>query len=564
LIGTLLDEKYRIESLLGRGGMGAVYAAEDVRSGERVAVKIIQTLLPVHAADLVSRFEREARAAGSMDTEHIARCLGAGTDPVTGQPYMALEYLVGEDLQRVLKRTGPLDPEVALRITAQACVGLAHAHEANVIHRDIKPANLYLAKDKANEGRRVVKILDFGVAKILKDPGEESADGDGLTRTGSMLGSPMYMSPEQARSVKKVDQRADLWSLGVVLYKALAGRTPFDHISALGDMILALWTEPPAPVQQFAPWVAPEIAAIVDRLLQMEPADRFQSAKELLAAIEPMLRGGMTLNESMLVPMPEEARSHGAPTFFRRFDTKPRPDRPKTDPTPARAVTANPASSPDFMGATPSGSSESAPLGTSSDVRQASSSDIRQASASDVRQASTSDVRQASTSDVRPSGAHASPEGAPRSTSSPPGAVTQNGLVTTGAAPARGGVGVKALVLAGLGLAVGIGAVLVITHRGSSTPAPASSSASAASADVVHPPAPSVAPAPEPTAAASAATTASPTATVTAGPSAGPTSATPALHGALPPAKPKATAAPSAAPAPSGTAPKFTDFGDRK
>jgi serine/threonine-protein kinase len=127
---------------------------------------------------------------------------------------MVLEYLEGEDLQRVLRRTGPLDPDLALRIVAQACVGLQRAHEASVVHRDIKPANLYLAKRAGKPDELVVKILDFGVAKIMTDPGEDGVHGDGLTRTGSLLGSPMYMSPEQARSVKKVDGRADLRGTG--------------------------------------------------------------------------------------------------------------------------------------------------------------------------------------------------------------------------------------------------------------------------------------------------------------------------------------------------------------
>ncbi|HTN88848.1 MAG TPA: serine/threonine-protein kinase, partial [Sorangium sp.] len=218
--GTTLNGRYTLGRLLGKGGMGAVYEAVDVALQRRVAVKDIAPEL-AHGRSALGRFEREAKAASAVQTEHIVRVLDAGVDRETGSPFLVMELLRGEDLAELLDRLGPLPPGLALRIVAQACVGLQKAHAAGVLHRDIKPANLFLAR-REEGGGIVVKLLDFGVAKIrpVHDP---RRDTTGLTRSGHVLGTPRYMSPEQARGIKDVDHRTDLWSLGVVLYRALAG-----------------------------------------------------------------------------------------------------------------------------------------------------------------------------------------------------------------------------------------------------------------------------------------------------------------------------------------------------
>ncbi|XXS76220.1 serine/threonine-protein kinase [Sorangium sp. So ce131] len=246
MIGALFNDKYRVLRLLGQGGMGSVYEVELVETGERLALKCVESELLSRSKTSVGRFQREVRAMAALDTEHIVRVRDAGTDPATGAPYMAMELLEGEDLQRLLNRVGKLEPDTALRIAAQVCVGLQKAHEARIVHRDIKPANLFLAR--RGEGEVVVKILDFGIAKIKPEP-HQGGPTTGLTRTGGILGSPRYMSPEQARGLSDIDYHTDLWSLGVVLYRALSGRIPHEHVEAFGDLIMAICSVSPEPIQ---------------------------------------------------------------------------------------------------------------------------------------------------------------------------------------------------------------------------------------------------------------------------------------------------------------------------
>ncbi|WP_437506876.1 serine/threonine-protein kinase [Sorangium sp. So ce1099] len=309
--GKTLSGRYTLGRLLGRGGMGAVYEADDREQGRRVAVKVMNAEI-VHSRSAVGRFEREARAASAIQTEHIVRVLDTGVDQDTSSPFLVMELLRGEDLAQLLERLGPLPPRLALRIVAQACVGLQKAHEAGVLHRDIKPANLFLAQ-REEGGGLIVKVLDFGVAKI-KPAHEPRRDTTGLTRSGSMLGTPRYMSPEQARGIKEIDHRTDIWALGIVLYHALAGRTPTQDVEAFGDLIAALVAELPPPVQEFAPWVAPEVAAIVDGALQYQPVARYPSASVMLEAIRPLLGDDpLHLDESMLVPLSPSERQTVAP-----------------------------------------------------------------------------------------------------------------------------------------------------------------------------------------------------------------------------------------------------------
>jgi eukaryotic-like serine/threonine-protein kinase len=310
--GKVVGQRYRIARLIGAGGMGSVYEAVDAVTGMGVAVKIITAEMAKNPT-LMGRFEREARAAATIETPHIIKVLDAGTDEGLGLPFLAMELLDGEDVQQLIKRLGPLPPDLALRIVAQACLGLDRAHEARIIHRDIKPANFFLAK--TGGGQRVVKLLDFGIAKIAHDP-ESNTETAGLTRTGSMLGSPLYMSPEQARGHKDLDRRADVWSMGVVLYQALTGRTPHQDTDALGELIIAICTEEAAAIQELAPWVSPQIAAIAHQAMRFAPEERFQTAADMLDAIRPLLAGGWAIEESMFQPLADHDRGRVQPRLI--------------------------------------------------------------------------------------------------------------------------------------------------------------------------------------------------------------------------------------------------------
>ncbi len=310
MLGTTLGGKYRIVRLLGEGGMGAVYEAVHVGTNRHVALKVILGDASRQSPEVIARFVREAKAAGAIDTQHIVQVLDFGVDEQQGVPYLAMEFLAGEDLEHLMERLGPLSPELAVRIVAQACIGLQKAHDAGVIHRDIKPANLYLAR--RDGGELIVKVLDFGIAKVKLDH-LGSSENQKLTRTGSVLGSPRYMSPEQAKGLRSIDQRTDIWSLGAVLYQALSARTPHHDLETLGQLIIAICSESPAPVQDFAPWVSPELASVVRGTLTMDVDQRFQSANALLEALRALQPSSLALHESMLTPLASAERTHLAP-----------------------------------------------------------------------------------------------------------------------------------------------------------------------------------------------------------------------------------------------------------
>ncbi len=302
--------------------MGVVHEAIDETTGARVAVKLVHSEMIREASSKddsskLTRFMREAKAAAAIQGEHVARTLDYGTDERTGQPYIVMEFLAGEDLSEALKRVHILPPDVALRIAAQACEGLLQAHLARVTHRDIKPANLFLARSAS--GEITVKILDFGIAKIRP---ESEADGEttGLTRTGSMLGSPKYMSPEQARGVRALDHRTDLWSLGVVLFRCLTGHMPHEDVTAIGEFIIMLCSEAPVPVQSLSPWVPAEIAEIVEDALRIDRDQRYASAEVMLAVMRARLPGGDGLRIEDITSFDEAAQA-GAPP--QRYSVRP-------------------------------------------------------------------------------------------------------------------------------------------------------------------------------------------------------------------------------------------------
>ncbi len=264
---------FRVRRVLGRGGMGIVMQAYDPDLDREVAIKIIE---PYWAGNEVARqrFCREARAAAAVTHEHIVTVFQVAEDEHSGLPYLVMQLVQGESLEQRLRREGRLPPLVAARIGMQAAAGLAAAHAAGLVHRDIKPANILLEVPHDR-----VKLTDFGLARAVEDVK--------LTRSGMVAGSPLYMSPEQARG-EEVDFRSDLFSLGAVLYEAISGQPPFAATTPLA-VLRRITDEEPLPLRQAAPDVPPEVAAIVDRLLVKDPAGRFGSAAEVAAAFATVL-----------------------------------------------------------------------------------------------------------------------------------------------------------------------------------------------------------------------------------------------------------------------------------
>ena len=308
----IIGGKYRVLAQIGKGGMATVYSAVHLGTDRRVAVKLMTVTEEVDPdsssdpAGSLTRFEREARIAGNIETQHVTRVFDTGLDPVHGH-FIVMELLTGDDLKDLIRRLGPLRPELALRIVGQACVGIARAHALGVVHRDVKASNLFVAEGEF--GERVVKVLDFGIAKGRPNERVDAADPKTLTKTGAMLGSPHYMSPEQVLGTKALDHRADIWSLGIVLYKCLSARTPFDDRDTVGQIIVSIVQGSPPSVQDFAPWVAPEIASLISRALQARPDDRFQSAQEMYEAIRALVPGGdLAIAPAMLTPMSDDER----------------------------------------------------------------------------------------------------------------------------------------------------------------------------------------------------------------------------------------------------------------
>lgn len=272
--GLLIGDKYRLERLIGDGASGEVWAARNERTDREVALKLITQA----DRELRERAVREARVLGRVSHRNVIEVLDAGeTD--RGDPFLVMPRLAGETLGVRLKRERRLAPGMAASIAAEVALGLAAAHAVGVIHRDLKPNNIFLHRDPET-GRDLVKVLDFGVSKMLR------GEGPPTTRTGDIVGSPAYMSPEQARADRTLDQRTDLWSLGVVLFEMLAGRRPFSGkgISVISDIV----TAPIPSVTSLVPGLDPRLVEVVSRCLERDVSRRIQSAQELAALLLPL------------------------------------------------------------------------------------------------------------------------------------------------------------------------------------------------------------------------------------------------------------------------------------
>jgi serine/threonine-protein kinase len=279
--GDLLAAKYRVERVLGEGGMGYVVAAIHEQLHQRVAVKFLAPEL-CENQDAAHRFLREARAAVRIQSEHVARVLDVG-ELEDGAPYMVMEFLSGNDLSREIQARGTFEIATAIDYVLQASEAVAEAHSIGLIHRDLKPANLFLARRP--DGSPLVKVLDFGISKALT-PESSSKDHPSLTAAQSLLGSPAYMSPEQARRPKTVDARTDIWSFGVILYEFLTGSTPWKGDHPL-EVLTAAVSDPIPSLVELRPDVPRELEAVIAKCLAKKPEDRHQTIAELAQALAP-------------------------------------------------------------------------------------------------------------------------------------------------------------------------------------------------------------------------------------------------------------------------------------
>ncbi len=284
--GDIIDEKYRIVRLIGEGGMGAVYEGENLRIHRTVAIKVLHAGVAENA-DAVQRFEREAQAAGRIGSEHIVEVLDLG-NLANGDRYMVMEFLDGESLSDRIQGHGRLTPAQLYPIARQMLEGLAAAHGAGIIHRDLKPDNVYLLKGRRGQAD-FAKILDFGISKFSQLSGDS---GFSMTRTGAVMGTPYYMSPEQAKGAKNMDHRADLYAVGVILYESVTGQVPF-NADTFNELLFKIVLEHPQPVEKLVPDIDPGFAAIIAKGMARDAAHRYQSAEEFQQALDGWAQTGV-------------------------------------------------------------------------------------------------------------------------------------------------------------------------------------------------------------------------------------------------------------------------------
>jgi serine/threonine protein kinase len=317
--GDVLAGKYRVESILGVGGMGLVVLVRHIDLGQQMAIKLMMPGV-IHDDQAAARFVREARAAAAIQSEHVVRIFDVGTFD-SGLPYMVMELLRGEDLSQLLARESQLPLEDAVDYVLQASHAIAEAHARGIVHRDLKPSNLFLTT--RSDGTALVKVLDFGISKAL-NPEVDVPSSANLTATSAIMGSPLYMSPEQVRNAKQVDARSDIWALGVILHELLTGAPAFSA-DTLPGICAAITADDPPPLRTLRDDAPEELEAIIIKCLEKTVTKRYQSTKELMAALRPFassagrlettsIPAALTMREaSSGAPPPGHAESSGKP-----------------------------------------------------------------------------------------------------------------------------------------------------------------------------------------------------------------------------------------------------------
>jgi eukaryotic-like serine/threonine-protein kinase len=290
--GLIIGGKYRLEEEIGKGSMGTVYRAVHVTLGQRVAIKLISGE-HLQSLEARKRFGVEAKAAAKLRSRHVVQVYDDGETP-EGNPYIVLEYLEGETLEQRLEREHDLPLADAVRIVGHVGRALARAHAQGIVHRDLKPANIFLVKSDDDDVGWIAKVLDFGIAK-LENQGEK-----GTTQAGTVLGTPLFMSPEQVRGASSVDHRADLYSLGMCLFHMLTSEFAF-YSDNYSDILVGICTQPLPLLRTSAPWVPETVEQWFQRACAKEPLDRFQSADEMTEALQ-AAAGGMALTKHKSFP----------------------------------------------------------------------------------------------------------------------------------------------------------------------------------------------------------------------------------------------------------------------
>jgi serine/threonine-protein kinase len=315
--GLVIGGKYRLEQEIGRGSMGTVYRAVHVTLGQRVAIKLISG---AHSpsAEARQRFSVEAKAAAKLRSRHVVQVIDDGATP-QGDPYIVLEFLDGETLEQRVAREHDLPLRDAVRVITHVGRALARAHAEGIVHRDLKPANIFLAKSDDDDDGWVAKVLDFGVAKLAQEAG--------TTRAGTVLGTPLFMSPEQVRGASNVDHRADLYSLGMCLFHVLTGEYAY-YAASYSDILVAICAQPLPRLHEKAPWLPAAVEQWFQRACAREPLDRFQSADEMTEALRAAAGGLTPLSKHESVPegriAPETLVGFAAPALTTlQLDTAP-------------------------------------------------------------------------------------------------------------------------------------------------------------------------------------------------------------------------------------------------
>lgn len=276
-VDEVIAGKYRVESVLGSGGMGVVVAAHHIQLGRRVALKFLAREA-LSNKDALNRFLREGQALARITGPNVARVMDVGTLE-HGEPYIVMEFLDGADLGAIVKQREELPIEESVGYVLQACEAIAEAHANGIVHRDLKPSNLFLTRGA--DGQALIKVLDFGISKSM--PGE-GRDATTVTSTGAIVGTPLYMSPEQIRDPRRVDTRTDIWSLGVILYELLSGATPFDGETASGALA-AIVADAHVPIRVLRKEIPDGLDEVVNRCLKKDASARYASIAELAHAL---------------------------------------------------------------------------------------------------------------------------------------------------------------------------------------------------------------------------------------------------------------------------------------